>query len=244
MIQRSPRVIPHASLREPGDFFLEAPSAVLVVPEHVVRGATRRQQDHAIRTGRTVRDRGPLRPVFPLARRAPGPRLRHRPGPLADQHELLHVAAHEPRERREVLALVAAAGDQHDRRLEALQRDLERAGVRRLGVVHEPHAADLAGALQPVLEPRVRRQDRRSTGAGGSMGITVASAARAFARLCGPGRRTSPRASAVRVPRAARAPARPRRGTRRRPPPARPRTPSARRPARPATAGSSALRTA
>ena len=44
-------------------------------------------------------------------------------------------------ERREVLALAVAAGDQHDRPVEALERGLRRADRRALGVVDEQHAA-------------------------------------------------------------------------------------------------------
>ena len=96
------------------------------------------------------------------------------------------------RERREVRALLAAAGDQVDAAREGADADLGRRHVGRLRVVDVGDAVDRrrsprAGARRP------RRSSSASRTAAGSSprARQTAAAAIAFSRLCGPRRRIS-----------------------------------------------------
>ena len=64
------------------------------------------------------------------------------------------------RERRVRLALVAPAKQQHGGARHAVDRDLRRADVRRLGVVDPEHAAELADELEAVRRARGRSAAR------------------------------------------------------------------------------------
>ena len=70
----------------------------------------------------------------------------------------MHRRLHQSRERTEVLPFVAAAGDEHDRLRETLERHPHGVGVRGLGIVDEPHALPLPDRLQPVLKAAVLAQ--------------------------------------------------------------------------------------
>ena len=61
---------------------------------------------------------------------------------LADQDGGDGTLGDDRGEGRQVDALVASAGDQHDRRLEGAQRGGDRVGLRPLRVVDEPDAVD------------------------------------------------------------------------------------------------------
>ena len=58
------------------------------------------------------------------------------------------------RQDRQVDVLVAAAGDEHDRRLEGAERGDDRIGLRALGVVDEADAVDDRDGLEAMLDAR------------------------------------------------------------------------------------------
>ena len=92
----------------------------------------------------------------------PEGRLEGRPG-LADQDRGDRALGRDRGEARQVDALVPAAGDEHDRRLEGAQRGDHRVGLGPLRIVDEAHAVDQRDRFEPVLhaaEGGRRRADR------------------------------------------------------------------------------------
>ena len=78
---------------------------------------------------------------------------------LADEVDRAHVRPDRGRERREALALQRAAEDQVHRLVRVRGERAPRGGdVRRLRVVDEAHAVDLADVLEPVRHARERPQ--------------------------------------------------------------------------------------
>ena len=84
----------------------------------------------------------------PAARNA---RLEVRPA-LADEDGRGRPLGDDRRQGRQVDALVAAAGDQHDRRVERAQRGDDRVGLGALRVVDEADAVDDGDRLEAVLD--------------------------------------------------------------------------------------------
>ena len=83
---------------------------------------------------------------------------RSRVGPLSPiRTAAAAVSPGHARQLGQVDALVAAAGDQHDRRREGPQRRDDRVRLGALGVVDEPDAVDEADRLEPVLDAREGR---------------------------------------------------------------------------------------
>ena len=92
----------------------------------------------------------------------PEGRLEGRSG-LADQDRGDRALGRDRGEARQVDALVPAAGDEHDRRLERAQRGDHRVGLGPLRIVDEAHAVDHGDRFEPVLhaaEGARRRPDR------------------------------------------------------------------------------------
>ena len=97
----------------------EHAAAMLVVVEHVVGRAGRRQHDRVARLRQRGGARAPRRPAWRRARSASTPRERRVDlvGGLADQHDARgsDCASQRRAHRRVRAALVAPAGDQHER---------------------------------------------------------------------------------------------------------------------------------
>ena len=93
-------------------------------------------------------------------------------------------------ERREALALAVAAGDQHDRPADALERDLRRRDRRALRIVDEQHAAASAIALHPVRQAAKRRERLEHRPLDAARPRDAARARRARSARCG-GRRAT-----------------------------------------------------
>ena len=90
-------------------------------------------------------------------------------------------------QRREVLVLAVAAGDQHERAGQARHGRERRADVGALRVVDVAHAADVGDPLRAVRQPGERgRAPRAPAPRGSSSASPIASAASALAALCRP----------------------------------------------------------
>ena len=132
----------------------EPVAPLLVVLEHVVAGAGRRQQHRVARLGQPPRrgdhlvevaarrDRRSAGIPGPARRSAPPRRTRPPPGSA-------RAAARRAGVR---LALVPPAEQQHERPVERRDGDLGRGHVGGLGVVDPEHAVDLAHRLHPVRD--------------------------------------------------------------------------------------------
>ena len=111
--------------------------------------------DRVVRADRLVERR-------PRARVSARPAPRNRPSSvgaaLADEDGRRGALGDHPGQRRQVDALVAAAGDQHDRRLERRERGDDRVRLRALRVVDEADAVDDGDRLEAVLDAGERRR--------------------------------------------------------------------------------------
>ena len=132
------------------------------------RSAARSVRGQAGRPERPPRGSGPLSPMRTARDRAFG----RRPG-----------------RARQVDALVAAAGDEHDRRLEGAQRGDHRVGLGPLRVVDEADAVDRARRSRGGARRRVNAAAaaRIASGSTPNSERRPRSPARAFETLCAPG---------------------------------------------------------
>ena len=120
----------------------------------------------------------------------PEGRLEGRPG-LADQDRGDRALGHDRGEARQVDALVPAAGDEHDRRLEGAQRGDHRVGLGPLRVVDEAHAVDQATGSSRCSTPLKAAAAARIASGSTPNASATATAASAFDTLCAPGMASS-----------------------------------------------------
>ena len=134
------------------------------------------------RVAGTFRPGEPGRPERALERRAA----------LADQDRGGGALGDDRGERGQVDALVAAAGDQHDRRLEGAQRGDHGVGLGPLRIVDEADAIDERDRLEAVLDAGEGRRGRGGSPSGATpKASATAIAARAFETLWAPGMASS-----------------------------------------------------
>ena len=160
-----------------GDRRLERPAARRVVDEHVEAGRGRAEQhggdrsvrglpvSRASRASRSARPDGRLEVGRPLGEGQAGGaegRLERRAA-LADEDRRDGALGDDRRQPGQVDVLVAAAGDQHDRRVERAERGDHRVRLGPLRVVDEAHAIDQVDRLEPVLDAGERSRPQRGS---------------------------------------------------------------------------------